>query len=266
MRTPVALLVSATLAACSGTSAGGEAGGETAVGGDVAPATTASFADPDVQRIHDRMMAAMAPNGAWEQVRYLQFDWVVALDEGRTLARSHRWDRWNGDYRAEAPTPDGLLVALFNVNRPEAGRAWVDGQPLSGEVATAALRRAHGMHINDSYWFIMPYKWSDPGVNTAYLGRETDEDGNTWEVVELSFEDVGLTPENRYRAYVSPTTGLMERWDHYRTADAEPSPSVWSNWTEFGGVRLALDRSRIHFEDVVASGEIPAGAFDPPTQ
>ncbi len=265
MRTPVLLLVSVVFAGCSGADEGDGSNADTAIRSASGGSAAAIFEDPEVQRIHDRMMAAMAPDGAWERVRYLQFDWIVDLGEGRTLARSHRWDRWEGDYRVEAPTQDGTLVALFNVNGPEVGRAWIDGRPLSGVEAAEALRRAYGMHVNDSYWFIMPYKWADPGVDTRYLGTETDDEGNSWEVVELSFEDVGLTPENRYHAYVNPETGLMERWDHYRTADADPSPSVWTNWTDFGGVKLAMDRSRIRFEDVVVGGSVPAGAFDPST-
>ena len=225
----------------------------------------ATFNDPDVQRIHDRMVAAMAPNDAWERARYLTFDFVVDLGGGRTFSRSHRWDRWTGDYRVEAPTDDGTLIALFNTNHPADGRAWMDGVVVEGEEAAPLLERANGMWINDSYWLIMPYKWADPGVNTRYVGTETDEGGTAWDVVELSFEGVGLTPDNMYRAYVHPESGLMERWEHFRTADADPSPSVWTEWTDFSGVKLALERSRISFHNVTVRADVPADAFSPPT-
>jgi len=256
MRTPVVLLVSAAIAGCSaGSGAPEEADGLAA----------ATFADADVQRIHGRMIEAMAPGGAWERNRYLQFDWIVDRGNGQSLARSHRWDRWTGDYRVEQQTDEGTMVALFNVGSPQDGQVWLDGVAQVGEEAQALLRRANGAYVNDSYWLIMPYKWADPGVNARFVGRETDGDGNTWDVVELSFEQVGLTPNNMYRAYVSPATGLMERWDHFRTPDAEPSPSVWTRWTDFSGVKLALDRSQIRFADVMVGEDVPADAFQPPT-
>jgi len=147
---------------------------------------------------------------------------------------------------------------------------WIDGAEITDSTRAEWLGRAHGMHINDAYWLVMPFKWADPGVTTRYLGTETDDDGGAWEVVELSFEDVGRTPQNVYRAYLSPTSGLMERWAHYRTADAEPSYSGWTEWTEFGGVMLPLDRpwadgGRIYFEGVELENEVPTDAFAAPT-
>lgn len=257
MRTPVVLLVSATILGCSaGTGASESAGG----------LASATFPDADVQRIHDRMVEAMAPDGAWDRARYLQFDWIFERAEGQGLARSHRWDRWTGDYRFETPTDDGTMVALFNIGAPDMGQVWIDGLLQEGEAAHDLLRRANGAYVNDSYWLIMPYKWSDPGVRTRFVGTESDQDGNTWEVVELSFEQVGLTPDNMYRAYVNTESGLMERWDHFRSPDAEPSPSEWTRWTEFSGVKLAMDRSRIRFADVLVGEEVPADAFQPPTR
>ncbi len=260
MRTLIAVLVSLIAGACA------EPAAEAPSGVATEP-TVVSFTDPDVARLHTRMRAAMDPKGQWERSRYLAFDWIYARPDGDPVVRTHRWDRWEGDVRVETSLNGQFFLALFNTNRLDDGRVWMNGAPVTGDSAQALLARAHGMHINDSYWLIMPYKWADPGVHTRYLGPHTDGDGREWEVVELSFEEVGLTPQNRYHAFVSPETGLMERWHHFRTADAEPSPAEWTEWTAHGGVRLAMDHplangARLHFENVEVSETIPAGAFE----
>jgi hypothetical protein len=257
------LLLAVPLVACSGTGEGGAA---------PAPGIEAHvFTDPEVTRIHGRMIRAMAPDNGWERSRYIAFDWLVARDTG-PLRRAHRWDRYTGEYRLESPVEGGTQVALFNVHSPTDGRVWIDGEELQGEARDAALRGALGAHVNDSYWLLMPYKWSDPGVNARYVGEETDADGRSWEVVELTFDGVGLTPQNKYRAFVNPDTGLMERWYHYRDA-ADPDPSTitgWAEWRQVGPLLLSPERptpegpSRIRFENLQVETQVPAGVFDSP--
>lgn len=229
----------------------------------------ASFDDPEVARIHDRMMSVIAPDGGWERARYLEFEWAVV---GGT-ARRHHWDRWEGAARVEAPVDGQRMVAIFNTSNPAGGRVWLDGEELTGEDAEERLQQAYRNHINDAYWLLMPFKWDDPGVSARYLGEEVDGDGREWEVVELAFDDgTGLTPQNRYHAFVNPETGRMELWHYYSTADADPSPSHWTDWRRVGPIELAENRRpegvdadpRIHFPHLRVETEPPEGAFDPP--
>lgn len=243
---------------------------EASPGADGAVPASAHFDDPEVQRIHDRMMAATDPEGGWGASRFLRFDWIVQRAGGEPVRRSHAWDRWEGRARVEADTDDGRMVAVFDTDAPEEGSVWMDGQPVDGESAAPLLNRAHGMHINDSYWLIMPFKWADPGVTTRALDPEADDEGVTWEVVELSFSGVGLTPDNVYRAYIHPETGRMERWAHYRTADADPFVADWTDFQDVGqGVVMALDKpwvdgGRLWFEHVELLPDVPPDAVDPP--
>ncbi len=273
MRTPLVLVVSLSLAiglpGCAPEET--EPIGDEEPSSGVASSPMATFTDGDVQRVHDRMMEAMDPNGEYAKRRYLAFTWLIQRAGGEAVGRSHRWDRWSGDVRVEGPTDQGTLVAVFNTNSPDQGRVWVDGNEVLDASRSEWLGRAQGMHVNDAYWLVMPYKWTDPGVTTRYLGEESDDDGTIWEIVELSFDNVGRTPQNVYHAYISPASGLMERWAHYRTADAEPSYAVWREWTSFGGARLPLDRAlandaRLYFEGVELLAEAPADAFTGPTQ
>ncbi|TVP80329.1 MAG: hypothetical protein EA352_00170 [Gemmatimonadales bacterium] len=233
---------------------------------------THEFEDAEVTRVHREMVAAMAPDAGWERTRYLEFDWGVARGAGEPpLVRSHRLDRWEGRARAEFDSEAGRVVALFDLDEPRAGRVWLDTSEVTGEDAVPLLERAHSAHINDAYWLLMPYKWTDPGVHARYVGQETAEDGRTFDVVELSFEDdTGLTPRNMYRAFVNTETGLMERWHFLRDAEANPSPSDWTHWTRVGPIQLALNResggqTRIFFSHVLAKEEVPEGTLVPPT-
>jgi hypothetical protein len=263
MRTLILLSVSVLLAACGEATPPADAG--------EAGRFVHAFSDADVTRVHARMMSAIAPDGGWDRARYLEFDWAVyRTPDDPPVVRSHRWDRFQGRARAEYDTPDGRLVAVFDTDDPEGGTAWLDGEELEGDRAREVLRGAYRSHINDSYWLIMPYKWTDPGVHLRYLGEETDEDGRRWEVVELSFDPgTGLTPQNLYRAFVNPESGRMERWQHFSNAEAEPSTSEWVDWRRVGPIELAENRLsggqvRIFFPHLRVETDVPEGAFRGP--
>jgi hypothetical protein len=262
MGTRSAVVLSFFLAACA------------PAGSDDAPVTAGSqfqFEDPEVTRVYERLLEVTAPDRGWERARYLEFSWAVTRGDGSSLVRSHRWDRWEGDARVEVEVDGMPRISIFNTNDPGGGRVWLGGEELTGETAAEVLAGSYRAHINDSYWLVMPYKWPDPGVVTSYLGEQTDEEGRTWEVVELSFaSDIGLTPQNMYHAFINPETGRMERWHHFPEAGADPSPSDWADWRRYGPIELAENRvvdgnPRIYFPQLRVETEVPEGAFDPPT-
>ena len=228
------------------------------------PPAAPTFEDPDVARIYATMSERQGSTDTWNRVRFLAFDWIVRLDDGE-VRRSHEWDKYEGRARVAWTAEGSETVAILDQMNPHQGRAWTDGVAVEGDGLEAALERAYRIHINDAYWLVMPFKWSDPGVRTRYLGPETGEDGRSYDVVELTFESVGVTPDNKYHAYVSTETGLMERWAHHSTREAEPSYAEWAGYTQVGPLLLALDKGRIQFENVrVVDSEIPTGAFAAP--
>lgn len=228
-----------------------------------------ALADTAAARLFAGVLDSIAPDGGWERTRYIAFDRISSSG----VRRSHRWDRFEGTYRLRAPVADGEMIALFDVDAPTEGeRVWLDGAEVTdGERSDSLARRAHAWFINDTYWLLFPFKWDDPGVSVRYLG-EVEEWGETWEAVELTFEEVGLTPQNRYRAFVDPETGMFELWQYYRdAADDEPGfTNRWTDWRRYGPILLssrreAEDGSRgVYFESLEASTEVPPGAFDAP--
>lgn len=123
-------------------------------------------------------------------------------------------------------------VTLFNVNT----RLGAVYKKLEGAAAPAGVKEAYATWINDMYWLSMPWKWMDPGVNLKYAG-EKPLGGKTYQMIDLSFAHVGLTPGDRYHAYVSPASNLMEHWD-FMLQDGHKGSFDWEYITT-GGVKLA---------------------------
>ena len=135
------------------------------------PATPQS--DERALEIAQRSMDAMGGRAAFEGIRLLRFDWAVDREGERVAHYRHWWDRYTGDYRLEGKTRDGdSLRVLFNLETRD-GEAWLNGEQLDGEARAEQLEFAYGRFINDSYWLIMPWKWTDPGVHLAYEGERT---------------------------------------------------------------------------------------------
>jgi hypothetical protein len=232
-------------------------------------ATATEFtADTAVARVHERMLAAMGGSDAWQRARYLEFDFVVQREGREVTRRSHRWDRHRGDYRLRWLAGTDTVVAVFSAHDAPAGAVRVNGREIEGAREDSLLTRAYAIHINDSYWLIMPYKWRDPGVTLTSQGRQTDAQGRAWDVVKLTFANVGLTPQNEYLAFVNPQTGLMERWHHFPRAGAQPAIYDWRNWQRFGPILLATEKPSpdgatvIRFDNVRVETSVPQGAFN----
>ena len=253
MRVPILLLLATT--ACSQVNPTGSA------------TPTEMPADTAVARVHDRMVSAMGGRQGWNQARYFEFDFVVNRNGRELTRRSHRWDRFRGDYRLHYVQGGDTVTAVFNVNDPKAGAVKINRWDIEGAQEDSILTAAYARHINDSYWLIMPYKWLDQGVTLTSQGRQTDEQGKQWDVVKLSFADVGLTPQNEYLAFVNPQTGLMERWHHFPRAGATPAIFDWNRWQRYGPIMLATEKPSpdgstvIRFENVRVETSVPQRAF-----
>jgi hypothetical protein len=192
----------------------------------------AAGSDPRAIAIADEVMQAMGGRAAWDKARVLCWNFF-----GR---RSHVWDKQSGDYRLE----EGEKLVLMNLETGQ-GRAFEKGVELVEPAAReAALKRAHSIWINDSYWLVMPYKLKDSGLTLKYAGEGELADGRKADRLELTFAGVGDTPDNRYLVFVGRDTHLVERWQYFQKAgDAEAKMDTpWENWEWHGGIRLASGR------------------------
>ena len=234
----------------------------------VVPAHASS--DPKATAVADKVMEALGGADAWNNTHYLRFDFAVDR-EGKTLVRrAHTWDKWTGRYRLEATTKEGHpYVVLLNVNTKD-GDAWLKGRKLDGDEKKKYLEQAYGTWVNDTYWLLMPYKMKDAGVTLAMAGEEK-KDGETWDKLRLTFDNVGLTPKDKYWAYVNRKTGLVDRWDYVlKGEDKPPTTFMWKNWQKHGKVMLADDRvntadgTRIYFPVLETPDKVADEVFTKP--
>jgi len=224
----------------------------------------AGTVDPRAAEVAARAMAALGGEKAWAATRFIRFTFA-----GR---RTHVWDRWTGRHRLEGKTKEGEpYVVLENVATRE-GKAWVGGQPATGERAAELVENAYAAWINDTYWLVMPYKLRDPGVILRYDGEEV-LDGTPYDRLALSFEHVGLTPGDRYWAWINRSTGLMDRWAYVledQPADADPTVWLWQGWQRYGKIELAPLRRRVGEErtldlsPIEVSDAMPDAVFESP--
>lgn len=182
--------------------------------------------------IADQTMEAMGGRAAWDSTRVLCWNFF-----GR---RSHVWDKATGNYRLD----EGDKVVLMNL-ASGTGRVFEKGVEVTDEAARKkALERAHSIWINDSYWLVMPYKLKDSGLTLKWV-REAELDGaRKADVLQLTFQGVGDTPDNRYEVWIARDTHLVEHWDYFEhRADDKPKMSTpWTRWTRHGRILLAESR------------------------
>lgn len=196
-----------------------------------APGFDQTGSDAKAMELADRVMHSMGGRARWDRVQTV--GWTI-------FGRTHVWNKWTGDYRLEADT----TLVVMNVNTTT-GRVWQSGT----EVVDAArrdevLQKAKSIWINDSYWLAMPYKLKDSGVTLKYGGEKATQDGRPADVIVLTFQNVGDTPDNKYDVYVDRETGLVTQWSYYKSAsDPEPRFTLpWTDWTSYGGVMMATGR------------------------
>ncbi len=223
--------------------------------------------DPKAIAVAERVMQALGGADAWNATRYLRFDFAVERGGKTLVRRAHTWDKWSGRYRVEAKDKDGKdLVVTMNLNSKQ-GSATLGGTPLAGDALKKTLDDAYAMWVNDSYWLLMPYKLRDPGVSLAYVG-EKKKGADTWDELALSFDNVGLTPKDRYWVFVNRATGLVDRWEFVLKGEkTPPSPFEWKGWKRYGKIQLADDRvspkdgTRIYFPVLEAPASVPEATF-----
>lgn len=230
----------------------------------MAAGASPSQVDAEARAIAEGVLEAMGGQQAWDDTRYLAWNFFGG--------RQHYWDKWTGDIRIEIPegerqgerTPATLI--LMNIDSRQ-GRAWVDGAEVTdADQLTEMMERGWRSWVNDSYWMFMPYKLLDPGVNLRYVGEDLMADDREAEVLEMTFESVGVTPQNRYLVYIAKDSGLVEQWSYFPTRDAdEPGFTLpWAGWQRFGDILLATDHGRGADWDIAVMETVPEGLFVDP--
>ena len=224
LASPSRLLVFLLLVGCAGAGCSEEAEPEgTTAAADLPPLETS--ADTVAQQIYSYFGGPQA----WQQLPYLRFDFAVEQNGQRQTVARHLWNRQSGDYRVEwRAGADSIYAALFNVNTQE-GQVYLNGDSVASARNQELLDQAYRRFVNDTYWMLAPTKLFDPGVNRSYVA---DSSNDSLGVIQLSFDDVGLTPKDRYWLYADRETGRLERWGFILQGQSREAPSTF-RWTDY---------------------------------
>lgn len=220
------------------------------------PAVNASpgGSDPQAVKIAKEVIRAMGGQKEWNNAHYISWNFF-----GR---RKLVWDKWKNVVRIDwVNTARQVQVDLIS------GKGYVElnGVPQNNPDSLAKyLKTGKEVWINDSYWLVMPFKLLDPGVTLKYGGREIIPDGRTADILELTFDHVGVTPQNKYRIWVDAKSRLVIMWDYFENAtDKTPKISnTWDDYKPYGKILLSGVRGqRGNLYPIVVSDEVPAGTF-----
>lgn len=132
------------------------------------------------------------------------------------------------------------------------GQVWMKDHYLTGDSLQDFLAKTKSIWINDSYWLNFPFKLLDEGVRLTDSGADTNMLGEPSHTFLMSFDNVGDTPNNRYKVYVSDSTKLINQWDYFRDS-LSTSPDLattFEAYQRFGGVLLSQKRSGSELSDI----------------
>jgi len=214
----------------------------------------AAASDAKAIALADAAMEAMGGRKNWDKTHFITWNFFG----NRRLT----WDKWTGDVRVENLKNDQTV--LLNVNN-NIGRVMKNGQELTQPDSVAKyVKQAKSAWINDSYWLVMPFKLKDSGVTLKYIGGDKTEDGATADKVQLTFDSVGDTPQNKYYVWLSPETHLASQWAYYPKSDMDKPSFVlpWKNYKPYGKVLLSGDRGQRQLTDIQVFDKLPKSVFE----
>jgi hypothetical protein len=209
--------------------------------------------DPKAIAVADEVMTAMGGRRAWDNTRYLTWNFFGS--------RIHHWDKMTGDIRIESAKDNYTL--LMNITDMK-GTVKKDGEIMSHpDSLSKYLGMGKSAWINDAYWLVMPFKLKDSGVTLKYKGEGETEAGAMADILELTFNEVGDTPQNKYDVYVDKVSRLVTQWAFYPKYD-DPEPrfiTPWQDYKKYGAILLSGDRGQYQLTDIGAPATMDAKTF-----
>jgi plasmid maintenance system killer protein len=172
------------------------------------------------------------------------------------------WDKYTGNVRIDFPGEKSTY--LININE-DSGRVKIGERELTKtDSLDKYIERGKQIWVNDSYWLVFPFKLKDPGVQLKYVGQDTIKNGNEAEVISLSFEKVGFTPQNKYKAYIDPQSHMILQWDFYRNASDSVASfkNLWTDYQKYGDIMLSSGRGERELKNIKVAQKWNDTAFE----
>ncbi len=210
--------------------------------------------DPKAIALADAAMDAMGGRKNWDNTHFITWNFFG----NRRLI----WDKWTGDVRVDNLKNDQTVLLNINTNK---GRVMKNGQEITQPDSVAKyVKQGKSAWINDAYWLVMPYKLKDSGVTLKYMGEDKTEDGAAAEKIQMTFDNVGDTPQNKYYVWLSPESHMVTQWAHFGKADNEkPNFTLpWKTYKPYGKIMLSGDRGQRQLTDIQVFDKLPKSVFE----
>ncbi len=198
--------------------------------------------------IADSVVWAHGGREAWDATSYIKWNFFDA--------RRHVWNKNTGDLLIEG-IRDTFYIEM-NLDNME-GKVNYRGEELTHpDSLSKYLQLGKEMWINDVYWLILPFKLKDSGVTLSYLGSIQNDSLGRMEQISLTFDNVGVTPDNKYVLTINGADYTIHQWDFFRNAqDVAPQFSTkWTNYKAYGDIILSSGRSTYELTEIAVGDSL----------
>ncbi len=207
----------------------------------------------DVESLKSKVLEAMGGQKNYEKTRYIH--WTFFGNQSLT------WDKHKSRVRIDFLKENSVYI--LNIN-DKTGKIWKKGvEQTHPDSLNKFLEEAKRIWINHSYWLVMPWKLGDQGVSLKYLGDAKTADGNDAEYLEMTFKEVGVTPNNKYWIYFDKKSNLITQWSHFGNfADEKPRFTMpWKDYKMYGKILLSGDRGERKLTDIAVYQKLDESVF-----
>ncbi len=221
------------------------------------PGFNESESDPKAIAIADEVMKEMGGRKAWDNMKTISWNFFGA--------RKLVWDKPSGKVRVDNLRGGPMESVIINLNDTTDVQLKMNGELVTNSDSLGKYGGyGKAAWINDAYWVVMPFKLKDSGVTLRYVREDTTLTGEPAHILQLTFSEVGVTPQNRYEVYVSKERKLVAQWAFYRVADQQtPDFNLpWGDYKEYSGVLLATDRGERDITELEVMDTPPEGTFN----
>ena len=196
--------------------------------GELATVEERVSGDVKAFELAEKVLEAAGGREAWDNTRYIHWNFFGM--------RELLWDKWEQKVRIDSKSP--RIEAILDLKTKEG----TIRSALSNKLGKDVLRqKVYEIWVNDSYWLVLPFKLLDPGVRLQYLGRDSS---GQFEQIELTFDTVGLTPQNKYILSIDPSNNRIIEWSYFADAEDEKArfTMAWGGYGQYGDIWLSANR------------------------
>lgn len=207
----------------------------------------------DVETLKSKVVEAMGGQKNYDKTRYIH--WTFFGNQSLT------WDKHKSRVRIDFLKENSVYI--LNIN-DKTGKVFKKGvEQTHPDSLNKFLEEAKRIWINHSYWLVMPWKLSDQGVSLKYMGDTKTADGNDAEYLEMTFKEVGVTPNNKYWIYFDKKSHLITQWSHFTNfADEKPRFTMpWKDYKTYGKILLSGDRGERKLTDIAVYQKLDESVF-----